>query len=337
MKKIGKNSLTYDDVYLKCWGTTSGPKEKSGPLGDLIDYSFSDLYCDKKTWEEAEMNLMRYALNEALKKGKLEIEDLDLAIGGDLNNQIAVSNYLMNEYRVPFIGIYGACSTAVLSLINAATFIDNGYGKYIACMTSSHNATSERQFRYPTEYGGQKPPSITTTVTASGVGILTNDPKTIKITRSTIGCVTSSGENDAQDMGRTMAPAAAMTLKQHLEDFNITPSEYDLILTGDLSKHGSKVFRDILRSYLIELGDRYEDCGLMVYDIEHQDVMAGGSGCGCASLVMYSYICHKLLKKELKKVLIIATGALLNPVMVAQGKNIPSIAHAISLERCLDD
>ncbi len=332
MRKVGKNSIAFDSVYLQTWGTTSGPKEKNGPLGELIDYSFNDLYCDKKSWEEAEMNLMRYALNNALTKGKLEIADLDLAIGGDLNNQIAVSNYLMNDYPIPFIGIYGACSTAVLSLINGATFTDSGYGEHIACMSSSHNATSERQFRYPTEYGGQKPPTITTTVTAAGVGILANTKKAIRITKATIGCVTSSGENDAQDMGRTMAPAAAMTLKQHLEDFNITPSEYDLILTGDLSSHGSKVFIDILKDYRIDVTSVYQDCGMMVYDLEHQDVMAGGSGCGCASLVMYSYVCPRLVKKELRKVLVIATGALLNPVMVAQGKNIPSIAHAISLE-----
>ncbi len=334
MKKVGKNSIAYDNVYLKCWGTASGPKEKAGPLKEYIDYGFKNLYCDELSWETAEMNLMRKALCEALKKGNLQVKNLDLAIGGDLNNQIAISNYLMNDYDIPFIGIYGACSTAVLSLINGATFIDSGYGKYIACMTSSHNATSERQFRYPTEYGGQRPPSITTTVTGSGVGILTNSLEKIKITKATIGCVTSSGENDAQDMGRTMAPAAAMTLKQHLEDFNLLPSEYDLIVTGDLSLYGSKVFKDILKAYELDLGDRYRDCGLMIYDINNQDVIAGGSGCGCASLVMYGYICHLLSIRKIKKVLVIATGALLNPVMVAQGKEIPSIAHAIVLEGC---
>lgn len=334
MKKVGKNSITYDKVYLKSWGTASGPKEKMGPLKEYIDYGFKDLYCEENSWETAEMNLMRKALNLALEKGNLTMGELDLATGGDLNNQIAVSNYLMNDYQVPFIGIYGACSTAVLSLINGSTFIDSGYGKNIACMTSSHNATSERQFRYPTEYGGQRPPSITTTVTGSGVGILTTEEQDIKITKATIGCVISSGENDAQDMGRTMAPAAAMTFKQHLEDFNITPNEYDLIVTGDLSLYGSNVFRDILKDYLIDLGELYKDCGLMIYDINHQEVVAGGSGCGCASLVMYGYLCHLLKTKKLKKVLVIATGALLNPVMVAQGKEIPSIAHAIVLEGC---
>lgn len=333
MKKIGRSSIIFDNVYLKSWGTTCGPKEKDGPLGEYFDIDFADLYCEEDTWEQAEMNLMRNALSEALRKGHIKVEDLALATGGDLNNQIAISNYLMNDYNIPFIGVYGACSTAVLSLINGACFIDNGFGKYIACMTSSHNATSERQFRYPTEYGGQKPPSITTTVTGSGVGILTNELTGIKITKATIGCVTSSGEKDSQDMGRTMAPSAAVTLKQHLEDFNLTPSDYDLIVTGDLSLYGSKVFIDILKEYLIDVSDVYNDCGLMIYDIEKQKASAGGSGCGCVSLVMYGYLCNQLYKKKYNKILVIATGALLNPVMVAQGKKIPSIAHAIALER----
>lgn len=334
MKKVGFSSIKFDNVYLKSWGTASGPKEKEGPLGDYFDITFQDLYCGESTWEEAEMNLMRNALSEALRKSKLTVEELSLATGGDLNNQIAISNYLMNDYNIPFIGIYGACSTAVLSLINGASFMDSGFGKYIACMTSSHNSTSERQFRYPTEYGGQKPPSITTTVTGSGVGILTSEKTGIKITKATIGCVTNCDELDAQDMGRTMAPAAAMTLKQHLEDFNLTPSDYDLIVTGDLSLYGSKVFIDILKEYLIDVTDVYKDCGLMIYDIEKQNVSAGGSGCGCASLVMYGYLCSELYKNNYHKILVIATGALLNPVMVAQGKKIPSIAHAIVLERC---
>ncbi|MBQ8293129.1 MAG: stage V sporulation protein AD [Bacilli bacterium] len=332
MRKVGKNSVAFDNVFLHSWGTSCGPKEKEGPIGTYFDVSFNDLYCDEKTWETAEMNLMRTALVEAIRKGNLSISEVELAVGGDLNNQIAVSNYLMNDFPIPFIGIYGACSTAVLSLINASTFIDSGYGKYIACMTSSHNSTSERQFRYPTEYGGQRPPSITTTVTGSGVGILTNKKTEIRISKATIGCVTSSGENDANDMGRTMAPAASMTLKQHLEDFKISPDEYDLIVTGDLSLYGSKVFKDILKEYKIDVENNYQDCGLMIYDLQNQDVIAGGSGCGCASLVMYGYICSLLRSKKLKKVLVIATGALLNPVMVAQGKEIPSIAHAVCLE-----
>lgn len=332
MKKVGKNSVVFNDVYLKSSGVVSGPKEKSGPLGDYIDYNFNDLYCGMNSWEEAEMNLMRQALLLAVEKGNLELSDITLTVGGDLNNQIAISNYLMNEFSIPFIGIYGACSTAVLSLINGSVFMDAGFDGYIACMTSSHNSTSERQFRYPTEYGGQKPPTTTSTVTGSGVGVLTKEKTGIKIAKATIGEVISAGSKDSTDMGRNMAPAAAKTLKQHFEDFKIDKNEYDFIVTGDLSLYGSKVFIDVLKDYGIELGNKYQDCGLMIYDVNHQEVIAGGSGCGCVSLVMYGYLCHLLRTKKMKKILVIATGALLNPVMVAQGKVIPSIAHAISLE-----
>ena len=210
--------------------------------------------------------------------------------------------------------------------------MDCRFGDYIACMSSSHNSTSERQFRYPTEYGGQRPPSITSTVTGSGVGIITNKNTDIIIKAATIGEVVSAGTKDSTDMGRAMAPAAAFTLKQHFEDFNIDASYYDLILTGDLSLYGSKVFVDILKEYGIELDNKYQDCGLIIYDINTQDVLAGGSGCGCASIVMYGYLCNLLKNKKLKRILVIATGALLNPVMVAQGKDIPSVAHAVCLE-----
>lgn len=332
MKKVGKNSLEFNGVFLKATGTVSGPKEKVGPLGDYFDYSFPNLYCDGKSWEDAEMNMLRKAFFISLEKGKLNISDISLALGGDLNNQIVVNSYLMNEFDIPFIGLYGACSTAVLSLINGSVFIDSGYNNYIACMSSSHNSTSERQFRYPTEYGGQRAPSVTSTVTGAGVGILSKDLGDIKITKATIGQVISGGVKDASDMGRAMAPAAAMTLKQHFTDFNIDVSYYDLIITGDLSFYGSKVFIDILKEYKIDLGKKYQDSGLMIYDINIQDVIAGGSGCACISLVMYGYLCELLKSKKLKRILLIATGALLNPVMTFQGKEIPSIAHAICLE-----
>lgn len=336
MRKVGKNSIAFDNVYLKSSGTVAGPKEKAGPLGDYIDYTFDDLHCSGNSWEDAEMNLMRKALMIALDKGHLGLTDVSLALGGDLNNQIVVSSYLMNEFSIPFIGLYGACSTAVLSLINGSVYIDGGYNDYIACMTSSHNATSEKQFRYPTEYGTKRTPSVTSTVTGAGVGILSSTKTNIQITKATIGEVISGGIKDASDMGRSMAPAASMTLKQHFEDFAIDASFYDLIITGDLSLYGSKVFVDILKEYAIDLGDKYQDSGLMIYDINTQDVMAGGSGCACVSLVMYGYLCELLKTRHLKRVLVIATGALLNPTMTFQGKAIPNIAHAICLEACDD-
>ena len=332
MRKVGKNSLEFDKVYLKSSAVSAGPKEESGPLKDYLDYCFCDLHCDGVTWEDSEINLLRKAFLMALEKGTLDVSDISMVFGGDLNNQIVVSSYLMNEFDIPFIGIYGACSTSVLGLINGSVFIDGGFNDYIACMSSSHNSTSERQFRYPTEYGVQRSPSVTSTVTGAGVGIISNIPDKIKITKATIGKVWDAGLKDASDMGRTMAPAAAFTLIQHFKDFDIDENDYDLIITGDLSFYGSKVFIDILKEYGINLGNKYNDAGLMIYDINSQDVLAGGSGCACVSLVMYGYLCELLKLKKLKKVLVIATGALLNPVMTFQGKNIPAIAHAISLE-----
>ncbi len=332
MRKVGKNSVAFDNVFLWSYANSASIKEHNGPLGAYIDYCFPNLYCDGKTWEDAEMNLLRKAWEISLTKGNLKVDDIGIAIGGDLNNQIAVTSYLMQEYDVPFMGVYGACSTATLSLINGSMMVDGGYDGYVACLTSSHNSTSERQFRYPTEYGIKRTPSVTSTVTGAGVGILSNRQTKIKITKATLGKVINSTLKDASDMGRAMAPAAASTLKQHFDDFGIDENDYDLIVTGDLSNYGSKVFLDILKELSINLGNKYKDSGLMIYDIKKQDVVAGGSGCACISVVMYGYLSYLLKTKKLKKILVIATGALLNPVMTFQGKEIPGIAHAVALE-----
>lgn len=332
MRKIGKSSLVFENVYLKSAAVVTGPKEKDGPLGDYIDLSYEDLHCNQDNWEKAECQLLQNSLDLALLKADLSSKDLDLVVSGDLNNQIVVSNYVMRQYEVPFIGVYGACSTSCLSLITGSTFLDSGFGKMIACATSSHNATSERQFRYPTEYGGQKPVSLTTTVTASGAGIISTEKTSIKITRATIGQVVDSTLSDPLDMGNAMAPAAAITLKQHLIDFNLQPNYYDLILTGDLSQYGSETFKTIMEQFGYSLSN-YNDCGLMVYDRKRQNCFAGGSGCGCAAMTMYGYIYQEMLAGKYQKVLMIATGALLNPIIVAQNETIPGIAHCVAIER----
>lgn len=333
MVKKGKTSIQYDNVYLKAAACVSGPKEADGPLGEYYDASYPNLYCEQDTWEKAEIQMLRDAFELVLLKASLGSYDVDLVISGDLNNQLAISNYLMRDYDVSFLGIYGACSNSTLGLLSGATFIDSGVFQNVVCMTSSHNATSERQFRYPTEYGGPKPNCTTFTVSAAGAGILSSDESPIKVTRATIGKVVDPGLTDPQDLGRAMAPAAASTLRQHLVDFQIDPSEYDLILTGDLSKYGGKVFLDILKEWNIDIEKNYHDCGMLVYDINKQAVFAGGSGCGCSALVMYGYLYHEMLKGKLNKVLVIATGALMNPIMMAQHESVPAIAHAVCLER----
>lgn len=333
MRKVGKNSMVFDSVYLYSSATISGPTEKKGPLGTFIDSSYENLDCGESSWEKAEARLMNDALRLALFKGGLSEDNLSLMISGDLNNQLGVSHTVMKNKKVPFIGIYGACSTSVLSLINASLYVDNDFGKFIACATSSHNSTSERQFRYPTEYGGQKPNSLTSTATGAGCGIVSKQKSPIRITSATLGEVYDAECYDSLDMGRTMAPAAAFTLKQHLEDFNTTVEDYDLIITGDLSTYGKKVFEDILLEYDIDVRRNYHDAGCMLYNKDRQNVFAGGSGCACCALVMYGFIVEEMMNKHLNKVLIIATGALHNPIMIAQKESIPSIAHAICLER----
>lgn len=332
MKNFG-NSGEFKNVYLNCSATVSGPKELAGPIGKYFDKGFADIYCDKESWEDAEVNLQKNAIDILIRKSGLNENDINCIIGGDLNNQLAATNYCIRKYDVPFLGVYSACSTCTESMIVGSFLVDSGFAENVITIASSHNSTSERQFRYPTEYGGQKPTSMTSTATGAGASLLTKNASIIKVTRFTIGKVVDVNLTDVQDMGRTMAPAAAVTLRQHLEDFNINANDYDLILTGDLSKYGSAVFLDIMHEFGYSLANIYADAGLMLYDLERQDVFAGGSGCGCISLVGLSYIVESLKNGSLNKVLLIATGALMNPIMIAQGESIPCIAHAICLER----
>ena len=332
MIKIGKESYLFDNVYIKTTSTISGKLEQLGPVGGFIDKCFSNNYCNAKSWEKAEMELLDSAVKLVLEKGNLHHDDIDLFIGGDLNNQIVINNYVLKNYPFPLLGIYSACATLCEGLFIGATLIDNVNIDNVIVATSSHNATSERQFRNPTEYGGQK--SLTTTFTTTGAGacLLTNKPTNIKITKATIGSIVDSTILDASDMGRAMAPACADTLIKHLRNFKENPSDYDLIVSGDLSKFGKETFLKILKEHNIELNN-YEDSGLMLFDIFHQPVFSGGSGPACIALVSLGYLYKMMTKGAYNKILLIATGALLNPIMTYQKETIPSIAHAIVLER----
>lgn len=333
MIKVGRNSILFNNVYLASTGTVCGKKEHDGPLGSFFDKYYEDSYAECDSWEKSEQKMLDDAVNITLSKEGITEHSIDLYVGGDLNNQLACTNYMLKKYSFPYLGVYAACSTLTESMLVASSFIDSKYGNYILASASSHNATSERQFRYPTEYGGQKPSSLTSTATGCGVALISSIPSYIKITKATIGRVVESNITDAQDLGRAMAPACCETLRNHLYDFAVDPNEYDLILTGDLSTYGSVAFKQMALEYGIKLGDNYLDSGMMLYDLEKQHVHAGGSGCGCVSLVALGYVVKKMYENKLKKVLVIATGALMNPIMVAQNENIPSIAHAIVLER----
>lgn len=331
--KIGNSSLLFNNAYFNESAVVVGPKEGKGPLNQYFDYCFDDLYCNEDSWEKAEISLYRTAYNIALNKSNLKEEDIDLIISGDLNNQIIIGSYAMRNYNNPYLGIFSACASSVEGLILASILVDSQNYNNIIVNTSSHNASAEKQFRYPNEYGGKKPESITSTVTGSTSVIVSNNNKyNIKFTKATIGKITDYDMNDAQDLGRCMAPACYSTLEDHLKDFNIDVSYYDYIISGDLSELGMKLFINICYANGIQLGDKYNDCGVMIYDLDKQNVHSGGSGSGCLPCVSFSFIINQLKNRIVKKVLLLATGALHNPSILNQKESIPSICHAIALE-----
>ncbi|WP_246942351.1 stage V sporulation protein AD [Bacillus pinisoli] len=318
-------------LYVQSTGTAVGPMEADGPLGDYFDHCFKDLYCEQENWEMAERHLMSQAIEACLTKVDTKPEDIDLFLAGDLLNQNITANYVARKQGIPFLCMFGACSTSMETLAVGSALLDGGYANKILAATSSHNATAERQFRNPTEYGGQKPDTATFTVTGGGAILVGKEPSSVKITSATIGRVVDYGVKNPYDMGAAMAPAAADTIQQHLKDLNRTPEDYDLIITGDLSGIGSPIVKELLKEEDINISGLHNDCGLMIYRPE-QEVFAGGSGCACSAVVTYSYLIDKLRERKYKRVLVVATGALLSPVMIQQKETIPTIAHGVVFE-----
>ena len=325
-------TIFYNNVFLNEVSTVTGPFEKVGLLGEYFDKSYTDLYMGEKTFEKGEIKLVRDSLNILLRKSKINKSNIDLIVGGDLLNQITATTYGSIGIG-DFIGIYGACSSSVLGMIIVSNFIEGGFISRGISVVSSHNMTSEKQFRYPTEYGAPRPNSSTFTSTGSASCLLSNKKSNVRVESSTLGRIIDFEENDPNDMGRVMAPSAIDTLLRHLKDTGRDVSYYDLILTGDLGKYGMEIFKDYLdKEHDITLSN-YNDCGVMLYDLEKQrDIHAGGSGPVCSALVVYSYIYKLMKKKKLKRVLFLATGALFSPLLLNQKENINSICHAISLE-----
>ena len=324
-------TLVFDHVYLDSSAIAGAKLEKEGPLAQYFDVLYDDLYCKERTFEKAEQHLVKDAFREVFKKSNFKEKDIDIMFGGDLLNQITTSSYISRDYNIPFIGTFSACSSFSLTMGLAASYVNFGYVNNAIAFTSSHNGTAERQFRYPLEYGVQKKDTTTYTVTAGCCSIITNQKRDIKITSFTIGKVNDAGISDSTDMGNAMAISAYDTIKTHLSDLGISHQYYDLIVTGDLSSYGSQTLKELFKRDNIALNN-HQDCGLLIYDIEKQKVFAGGSGCGCCGSVTLGLLKDKLEKRELHRVLVIATGALLSTTTVGQKQSIPSIAHAISLE-----
>ena len=325
-------SFKYKKVYIENYATVTGPYENEGPLGKYFDKSYKDLYFGTKTWEDAEKKLILDSIKITLKKQQLKNKDIDLFISGDLLNQIVASNYAAEEIKIPYLGIYSACASAVEGLIIGANMIESKQINNCLCTVSSHNNGAEKQFRYPVEYGGPKPLTQTFTVTGSACAYLGRNKKGIRIESATIGTACDYGIKDIYNMGAVMAPAAAETIYKHLKETNRKIDYYDLILTGDLGKYGKAILKQFMEiEYGIKLKN-YEDTACMIYDLNKKNLIAGASGPACAPLVTYSYIFNKMLNHKISRVLLVATGALMNSTMVNEKKSIPSIAHAISLE-----
>ncbi len=325
-------TFKYNNVYINDTATITGPYEANGPLSKYFDKSYNDLYFNTKSWELAEIKLIEESIDILLNKiGKTKF-DVDVLVSGDLLNQIVATNYAASSLDIPLIGIYGACSTSVLGLIIASNMIEAKQIKNAITSTSSHNNAAEKQFRYPVEYGGPKRKTTTFTSTGGASAYLSSNKKGIRVESATLGTVVDLGVTDVYHMGAVMAPAAAKVIYDHLRETKREIGYYDLILTGDLGRYGKDILKDyMLTEYNIELKN-YDDCGSMIYDIEKQPVYAGASGPACAPLVTYGYVFDKMYKKEIKRVLLVATGALMNTTMVNNKSTIPSIAHAISME-----
>ena len=327
-------TFKYNNVYLHDVSTVVGPYEAKGPIGTSFDKTNDDLYCGEKTWEQAEVKLLGDSIEILLNKTNMNKEDIDVIISGDLQNQIAASCYAVEKYNIPFLGVYSACASNIESLIIASSMIDSKKIKNAIISTSSHNMCSEKQFRNPTEYGAPKPSTATFTSTGGASAFLSNKKSDIKIEATTIGKVINKNQKDPLNMGAVMACAAADTIYIHLKDLNRKPSDYDLILTGDLGVYGKKILIDYMKEeYDIDISKNYNDTGTMLYDLDKQkEVLAGASGPVCSALVLYASIIPLLKKKKIKRVLLAATGALFSPTSVFQHKDINSIAHAVSLE-----
>jgi stage V sporulation protein AD len=318
-----------NDIGVLSSAAIVGKKEGEGPLASYFDVVHDDDTLGEKTWEKSESRLQKDAVNKALQKGSLSTTDVDIMVAGDLLNQCIGSTYGLREMEIPFLGVYGACSTMAESLCVGSLALETGSVSTVVCVTSSHFCSAERQFRTPLEYGGQRTPTSQWTVTGSGAVILKGTKQGINLKAITIGKMIDLGIKDANNMGAAMAPAAADTIKTFLDDSKMQPTDFDLILTGDLGKLGSQLLYELLQKENIDIKSVHNDCGLLMFDNQKQDTHCGGSGCGCSATVLSSYIFEKMTKKELNNVLFVATGALLSPTSTMQGESIPSVAHLV--------
>lgn len=353
MKKLcttGAASISFEGpVFLESCASLAGKKEGEGPLGDCFDSLCEDPMFGCKTWEAAESTMQKEAAGLAIGKAGLTPEDIRMVFAGDLLAQTTASSFGTAGLGIPFYGLYGACSTMGESLSVGAMAIAGGFARHVLCATSSHFASAEKEFRFPLGYGNQRPLSASWTVTGSGACVLGNRPPSdvygghstplregrhcVAVTGITTGKLVDYGLKDSMNMGGCMAPAACDTIYQNLFDFGRSPEDYDAIFTGDLGVIGQRILFDLLAQKNIDIRKQHQDCGMLIFDAKRQDTHAGGSGCGCAAIVLAGHILPGLLSGKWKRVLFVPTGALLSKVSFNEGDTVPGIAHAVVLEQ----
>lgn len=324
MKKVGNQSFILNTpVNIVSSASIVGPKEKDGPLSKFFDQCLDDEFWGEKSWEKAESKFIKETVNMAIAKSKIAQSDIDFCFAGDLLNQCISSSFGLRELNIPFFGVFGACSTFVESITLSSMTIDGDFATNVVCASSSHFCSAEKQFRFPLELGNQRPQSSQWTVTGSGSVVLSKNGTGPKITMLTPGKIVDMGIKDANNMGAAMAGAAADTLISHFKDTGRKPSDYDAIFSGDLGYIGKDILIDLASSKGYNIRSNYNDCGVLIFDKEKQDTHSGGSGCGCIASVFSGYIYQMFQEKKYKKVLLMATGALMNSTSSQQGESIP--------------
>jgi len=340
-KMMGKQSILFSNPPVIVAGSSiAGKKEGEGPLGHLFDTIQEDPMVGKETWEEAESEIMKEAATKVLEKAGLKNTDIRYLVGGDLLGQLIATYFGIADLNIPTFGLYGACSTMGEAMAIGSILVDGGFADRVMAITSSHFASAEKQFRFPLDYGNQRPFSATWTVTGSGAVIIedarihkknSNEP-TIVIKGVTVGKIVDYGLKDSMNMGACMAPAAFETISTNLEDINVTPDYYDKIITGDLGYVGQHILIDLLKEKNIDISQNHMDCGIEIFDKDKQDTHAGGSGCGCSAITFTAYVMKQLKEGQWKRVLFVPTGALLSQVSFNEGRTVPCIAHAVIVE-----
>lgn len=329
---INDGYITFGSSYLACTATTVGKKEMDGPMRSWFDGHDPDEYFGMPTFEQGESEMVRRNLATLYKKANITDSDVGVLLGGDLLNQCTGTSFGIKETQVPFLGLYGACSTIAEGLLVSSALVSGGYVPAAIAMASSHFCTAERQYRFPPEYGSQRPPTAQYTVTGAGAFLITSRPERIRVTDGVIGTVLDGGITDANNMGAAMAPAAAQSIRRYFDKSGKKQEDFDAIVTGDLGMEGLELVQELLQEQGLDISPRHMDGGVLIYDAERQDMHCGGSGCGCLSTVLGGYFVKRMQAGELKRILAVGTGALLSASTPLQKLSIPAIAHAVCLE-----